>query len=235
MTGSLAGFEWLSGFHLTAEEAKLLLEKTAIPTLAANKPHRVSGVGLLNAYKLGMVGKRLKITCGRNVACFKEMIQKEATYNFPEDQGLFQAVNNAFPHCSSNQCNIESSRTCEDKGAVFKRLRKAAFLNPSNGELWRNIACVYNSGNFSKNAQGAMSIYKATFGNIDMSLYTSCEVDADCTHVPSCSPSETDQQTLLPANQNYIAQCQGRVLCNNKCRCGDQEFGFPTNDQKFLA
>ena len=32
VTGSLAGFEWLSGYHPTAEEAKILLEKTAILT-----------------------------------------------------------------------------------------------------------------------------------------------------------------------------------------------------------
>ena len=224
VTGSLAGFEWLSGYHPTAEEAKLLLEKTAIPTISANKTPRLNGVGMVNAYKLGMVGERLKITCGRDAACFKRMIQEDATYNFPEDQGLLQAVNNAFPHCSSNQCNTASSRTCEDKDAVFERLRKAAFLNPSNGELWRNIACIYESGNFTKDAQGAMSIYKATFGNTDNSLYTSCEVDADCTHVPSCSSSESDLSVLLPVNKNYVAECQGRVLCNNKCRCGSQEF-----------
>ena len=224
VTGSLAGFEWLSGYHPTAEEAKLLLEKTAIPTINANKVPQLSGVGMVNAYKLGMVGERLKITCGRNVACFKEMIQNEATYNFPEDQGLLQAVNNAFPHCSSNQCKAESSRTCEDKDAVFERLRKAAFLNPSNGELWRNIACIYDSGNFTKNAQGAMSTYKATFGNMDNSLYTACEVDADCTHVPFCYRPTTNLRVLLPVNKDYVAECQGRVLCNNKCRCGPQEF-----------
>ena len=234
VTGSLAGFEWLSGYHPTAEEAKLLLEKTAIPTIDANKVPQLSGVGMLNAYKLGMVGERLKITCGRNVACFKEMIQNEATYNFPEDQGLLQAVNNAFPHCSSNQCSRGSSRTCEDKGAVFKRLRKAAFLNPSNGELWRNIACIYDSGNFTKNAQGAMSIYKATFGNMDNSLYTACEVDADCAHVPACV-SENNIYMLLSANKNYVAECQGRVLCNNKCRCGQLESHLPTEEQNVFG
>ena len=230
VTGSLAGFEWLSGYHPTAAEAKILLEKTAIPTLDANKVPQLNGVGMVNSYKLGMVGELLKITCGKNVSCFKEKIQKEATYNFPEDQGLLQAVNNAFPHCSSNQCNRRSNRTCEDKAAVFERLRKAAFLNPSNGELWRNIACIYDSANFTKNAQGAMSTYKATFGNTGTSLYAACEVDADCTHVPACA-SKNNLNMFLPANKNYVAECQGRVLCNNKCRCSSQEFNLPTEEQ----
>ena len=233
VTGGLAGFEWLAGYHPTAEEAKILLEKTAIPTLDANKAPRLSGVGMLNAYKLGMVGKRLKQTCGSNVSCFKEMIQKEATYVFPEDSGVLQAVNRAFPQCSSNQCGVESNQACVDKAAIFKRLRKAAFLDPSNGELWRSIACIYDSHNLLKNAQGAMSFYKATFGNVDHSLYTSCEVDADCGHIPSCSSNNLG--ALLPANKDYVAECQGRVLCNNKCRCGNQELGFPTKSQNVFG
>ena len=235
VTGGLAGFEWLAGYHPTAEEAKLLLEKTAVPTLAANKDPRLSGVGMLNAYKLGMVGKRLKQTCGKNISCFKEMIQKDVTYVFPEDKGLLQAVNNAFPQCSLNQCNASSSQTCEDKAAVFKRLRKAAFLDPSKGELWRSIACVYYSSGFIKNAQAAMSTYKATFGNFDMSLYASCKVDADCIHVPSCAHARMGRKVLLSVNKNYVAECQGTVLCNNKCRCGNQELGFPTKEQNVFG
>ncbi len=235
VTGSLAGFEWLSGYHPTAAEAKILLKKTAIPTLTANKVPRLNGVGMLNAYKLGMVGKKLKLTCGKNIACFKEMIRKDSTYDFPENSGLLQAVNSAFPHCNSNQCSRESGKTCEDKAAVFKRLRKAAFLNPSNGELWRNIACIYDSGNFTKNARGAMSIYKATFGNVDMSLYTHCEVNEDCIHVPSCAFSRVGQVVLLPVNKSYIAECQGRILCNGKCRCGNQEFDLPTRRQNVFG
>ena len=233
VTGGLAGFEWLAGYHPTAEEAKILLEKTAISTLDANKTPRLSGVGMLNAYKLGMVGKRLKQTCGSNISCFKEMIQKEETYVFPTDKGLIRAVNQAFPQCSRNQCGVGSNQACENKALVFKRLRKAAFLDPSNGELWRSIACIYDSNNLVKNAQGAMSFYKATFGNIDHSLYTSCKVDADCGHVPSCSSSNLGM--LLPANKGYVAECQGRVLCNNKCRCGNQELGFPTNSQNVFG
>ena len=76
VTGSLAGFEWLSGYHPTAKEVKLLLEQTAIPTLSSNVEPRLNGFGMVNAYKLGMVGKRLKEICGTDVSCFKDRIQK---------------------------------------------------------------------------------------------------------------------------------------------------------------
>ena len=220
VTGSLASFEWLSGYHPTAEEAKLLLEKTAIPTMDANKDPRLSGVGMLNAYKLGMVGKRLKITCGTDISCFKEMLQKEATYEFPEDPGLSIAVDRAFPECSQSVCH-ENNSSCENKVSVFNRLRRAAFLNPSNKELWRSMACAYYSSGLKKNAQGAMSIYKAILGKTNTSLYTSCQQDSDCTYVPSCSVYSPG--VLLPVNKDYVAACSGFVLCNDKCRCDSQE------------
>ena len=45
ITGSLAGFEWLSGYHPTAKEAKILLEKTALshPALSRRASHQWSG------------------------------------------------------------------------------------------------------------------------------------------------------------------------------------------------
>ena len=76
VTGSLAGFEWMAGYHPTAAEAKILLEKTAIPTLSSNDKPQKNGVGMVNAYKLGMVGKRLKQMCGNNVSCFKKTHSK---------------------------------------------------------------------------------------------------------------------------------------------------------------
>ncbi len=63
VTGSLASFEWLAGYHPTAKEAKLLLKHTAIPVPSSVKGglgYGVNGHGMVNAYKLAMVGKRLK-------------------------------------------------------------------------------------------------------------------------------------------------------------------------------
>ena len=125
MTGSLAGFEWLAGYHPTAEEAKILLEQTAILTPHSNENPRMNGVGMVNAYKLGMVGEEFKRLCGTDISCFKKMIRSPAAYKFPEDLGLEEAVEQAFPECSQT-CG-KNVTTCADKGVVFKRLRKAAF------------------------------------------------------------------------------------------------------------
>ena len=105
VTGSLAGFEWLSGYHPTAEEAKILLEKTAILTKYSHDSPRRNGVGMLNSYRLGMVGKRLKEECGDDIYCFKNMIRKDSTYEFPEDKDLLKDVERAFPECSQRTCS----------------------------------------------------------------------------------------------------------------------------------
>ena len=162
VTGSLAAFEWLAGYHPTAEEAKLLLKKTAIPTLSANAKPRLNGVGMVNSYKLGMVGKRLKEICGTDISCFKEKILKDDTYVFPNNHSILQEqVRQAFPECSSDTCHIESNWMCGNRTLVFEKLRKAAFLNSSNKELWRNTACIYYANGFTENAQGTISSYKA--------------------------------------------------------------------------
>ena len=44
VTSSLAGFEWLSGYHPTAEESKILLKKTAIPTPNSHDVPQLNGV-----------------------------------------------------------------------------------------------------------------------------------------------------------------------------------------------
>ena len=78
---------------------------------------------------------------------------------------LLEEVKQAFPECSSDMCQTESNLICKDKISVFKKLRQAAFLNPSNEELWRELSCIYYSNGFTQNAKGIMSFYKALFGN----------------------------------------------------------------------
>ena len=101
VTGALAGFEWLSGWHPTAREAKLLLEKTATATIHSQYefPQR-NGVGLLNGYKLGRVALRLKAKCGQNRDCFQEELLNEKTYLFSMDPSLQQRVDRVFPECA---------------------------------------------------------------------------------------------------------------------------------------
>ena len=190
VTGSLAGFEWLSGYHPTPEEAKILLEKTAVPTHHSHDVPRLNGVGMVNAYKLGMVGEEFKRLCGKNISCFKRMIRDPAAYWFPEDSDLEEAVEQVFPECSQT-CG-KDVQTCADKDKVFKRLRKAVFLNPSSKKLWRYKACIYNSGDFPRIAKGAINTYKALFGppQNGKEAHTVCKSDSDCTLVPASCLAE---------------------------------------------
>ena len=242
VTGGLAGFSWLSGYQPTGEEAKILLEKTAIPLRLSNENPRMNSAGMLNAYKLGMVGKKLKELCGTDVYCFKNNIQKDSTYQFPEDTDVFELVESAFPQCSADKC-LETSNICTDKVTTFERLRKAAFLNPSNKEYWRYLSCIYASNGFQENAKGIQSIYNGLLGappaeTIDdrLATYTdkSCQVDEDCVLVPECRyaggkayhnykgyyPNEI---FFAPANKNFVTECQGTVLCEGACRCDSQK------------
>ena len=231
VTGSLAGFEWLSGYHPTAEESKILLEKTAIMTQHSHDKPRKNGAGILNAYKLGMVGKKLKELCGTDIYCFKNKIQEDSTYNFPEDEDVISVVEQAFPECSSDNCNAEFS-ICADKASAFKSLRKAALLNPSNKKLWKYIACTYNSSGFTKNGEGILNIYKPLFGPMkdNKEAHTFCRTDADCSLISATAcGGDTANQNVLAATlaeaEIYYAeqQCTPRPLCNDKCRCADQE------------
>ena len=157
VTGSLAGFEWLSGYHPTSKEAKILLEKTALPTLHSHETPQFNGVGLVNAYKLGEVGKRLKEKCkGKSMFCFKAEILNEENYHFDIDEHLKEDLNRVFPACTIGkqpQKLLEVS-DCEEKGKIFKRLRKAILLNPQTSkEFVKSLTCIYKEGGFLQNAK----------------------------------------------------------------------------------
>ena len=155
VTGSLAGFEWLSGYHPTAKEAKILLEKTALPTLHSFEQPRINGAGLLNAYRLGEVAKRLKEKCGdKALSCFKEEILKDELYRFPKDKSLRRDMARVFPGCSGDKLeDLTSLPDCKEKGELFKRLRKSVLLSPSK-ELLGSLSCLYKSAGFYQNAEG---------------------------------------------------------------------------------
>ena len=151
VTGSLAGFEWLSGYHPTAKEAKLLLEQTAIPTVhSVFEDSQRNGVGMLNAYKLGMVAKRLKEKCHTNSDCFQKEIRNSGNYEFSIDvEGILEQTNKAFPECSDQE---ETQATCEDKKATFKKLRQALLLDIENINLLKKLQCIYTQEGFLENA-----------------------------------------------------------------------------------
>ncbi|MDE0118966.1 MAG: S8 family serine peptidase [Bdellovibrionales bacterium] len=239
VTGALGGFTLLSGYQPTAAEAKLLLKKTAIPIRTNNEKPQKNGPGMLNAYKLGMVGKKLRQECGTDIACFKRLIGQDSTYEFPEEEGVMETVKRAFPECSTteNQCR-ERSNSCEDKSAAFETLRKALFLNPSSDkEKWRYLSCIYSSSGLGYNAQGAKGIYDALLGtpppqhpferNRFIAGDRSCQSDDDCKLSPACHTIKGVPTNLyyLAANKDYKTECEP-LSCNGNCQC-DSELEEP--------
>ncbi len=155
VTGSLAGFEWISGYHPNAKESKILLERTAIPTVHSHEKPKRNGVGLLNAYKMGMVGKRIKKKCaGRPPSCFSKEIKKQENYRFPLDPKLRWELRSTFPQCSNSETKKTTSAvTCEDKKRVFKKLRQEILLNPTNKNLWETLSCIYKNEKLWQNEE----------------------------------------------------------------------------------
>ena len=157
-TGSLGAFEILSGYHPTSNEAKLLLEKTALPTLSSQyqKP-RQNGVGFLNTYKLGQIGKRLKIKCSEDANCsIDEEIGKNDIYQFSVDSvSVLKQAHQSFPECAVNTAIPAHQITsdCGTKKTAFNNLRKAALLEVSNRELWQTLSCIYKTSGFTKNSE----------------------------------------------------------------------------------
>ena len=140
VTGSLAGFEWLSGYHPTGEEAKILLEKTATPTIYSvfEDPKR-NGHGLLNSYKLGEVAKRLKKLCAnrhqrRRRQCFKQGIRNPLNYQFSVDKNILEEIKNTFPLCSSQDTAQTTSCADTEKKLDFKTFRRKSRGNMTAGE-----------------------------------------------------------------------------------------------------
>ena len=225
VTAGLAGFEWLSGYHPTAKEAKFLLEKTAIPTLYSHDKPPKNGVGMLNSYKLGMVGKELKRLCGKNISCFKKMIKEPAVYNFPKDPGLIEAVDQAFPSCSRT-CG-GTVKSCLSKSKVFKRLRKASFLNPQDKKLWRKLACIYGKAGFHQEARAMINTYKALFGapKNGREAYKTCKKDSDCTLTQSSclGPPSLNPFSAMTHAEAEISYALCPSSCNGKCRCNNTE------------
>ncbi len=187
VTASLGGFEWLSGHHPTVEEAETLLKKTAIPYLfSEDSDDGVSGVGIVNAYKLGRVAQKLKKQCKKNDrSCFKNAIQEDQTYQFERDSGLSEAITRVFPECAvcGSHPLKTGAATCKTKKDVFTRLRKETFLHPKDRELWDTLACVYGSSGFKKTAKGITNTYRTLSGTQGADPY-SCSKDEDCVLYP---------------------------------------------------
>ncbi len=158
VTGSLAGFEWLSGYHPTAKEAKIILKETALPTLHS----RQNKVGLLNSYRIGMVAKRLKKKCeDKELTCFAKEIRDKKNYQFQVDENKIKKdIDEVFSACSfgNKKSQAVENTTCEQKKKVFTKLRKTILLKPNHRELWESLSCIYRQEGFSENAKALDNI-----------------------------------------------------------------------------
>ena len=257
VTGSLAGFEWISGYHPTAKEAKVLLEKTAVPHFPP--PAGKSGKGVLNSYKLGMAAKRLKKLCGSNSQCFKQKIRDPNTYKFPEDHELPEILDKVFPKCSRKTCAAPGgggadfdSASCADKSAVFKRLRKAALLNPSNKELQRQLSCIYAVAGFTKNSEHYLSFYKSVAAAEAVAAAHPrpppetgfCLTDKDCTLTPVCDSSGKQVRRKSSKKQRIrrfgraiglLREASRRFFCIFPQKTGDIKHPIPNCRAKPLS
>ena len=123
VTGALSAFNWMSGYHPTPEEAKILLQMTAIPHKYSNSKPRKNGFGMLNAYKMGMIGKKLKERCGKLKKCMQLwLLGMLRLMSYLSQTKLYlQDLKTTFPECSQSVCaNPEQtfSLLFKEKGGV---------------------------------------------------------------------------------------------------------------------
>ena len=147
VTGALASFTLISGYSLNTREATQLLEKTAIPLKGLPSANRM-GHGMLNAYKIGAVALRLKDKCGERKECITEaLLSDKGLYAFPIEnrEQLFEDGARVF----AARCfrDYRGNRGGSGQGKICKKralnaLRRAAFLNPFDAEIWETIACL---------------------------------------------------------------------------------------------
>ncbi len=242
VTGALvASFNWMSGYHPTPEESKILLRMTAVPHKYSNNKPRTNGFGMLNAYKIGMLGKKLKEKCGGLKHCFKMSLRDDKTYNdlLEKDKNLFKDMEKTFPECSQLVCAkpAQATSSCSEKKEVLKRLRKQAFLRPWSHEMWRHLSCIYAGAGFKDTSESMINSYTALFQHDKTHADRHyCEKDEDCVLVPECpqtvyaSKREAPQMKALNRmmaeayyNLEYYGKCRQKPRCNDKCRCGNRE------------
>ena len=164
VTGALAAFEWLSGHQPTRQQAKLLLEKSAIPIPNSQEEPQKNGKGLLNAYKIGQVALRLREKCGSPplssspslASCFEQEIAREENYQFTPNSDLEEELEEVFPRCahiSTGGLDREGGTDdCEKVEEVFKKLKAEVLLSPERGELWESLSCIYRKAGFLENS-----------------------------------------------------------------------------------
>ena len=153
VSGSLRNFILGSGYRLNSDEAKAVMRETAIPHNAGPG----NGVGIVNAYKVALVGKRLHRICGNDDRCKSQVIKDrgKSLYRFKRTKGLLEKVEMFFPQCSSRgngALTILCNRNCDEKARVLRQLRQEFLLNPQDSVMANYLACIYSSHGYEETA-----------------------------------------------------------------------------------
>lgn len=161
VTAGLAAFDMISGYSPSPAELRTLLKNTVIPHLFDN-PKEEYGAGMINSYRLAAVAKRLKTQCGGNASCIKKAIAQPETYQFPKDKNVADEIAKHFPDCQpegKKGGNSSGELDCSAGAEAMKKIRRAAFLNPQDKQLWQALACIHGQHGLHVNA-----IYYAKLG-----------------------------------------------------------------------
>ena len=155
-TGALMTFTALTGYPLNGVQAQTLLAKTAIhfPRLPSSNS---MGAGILNVYKIGAVAFKLRDICQNDQTCVASYIDSDTTYHFDltqERSVLLTKAQHVFPTCfvESSVLSLPDA-SCEEKHETLEELRKLAFLNPSDKDIWQIISCINRENGLTTHAE----------------------------------------------------------------------------------
>ena len=125
---------------LTKEEAKVLLQKTAVPIGVSFQVPQMNGAGMLNTYKLAEVAKRLK---QRGWPAHRtDLLSDPSTFDFSRQaKELFRSAT-----------NLLASGDCTDRRKGLHELRRS-FLLDSNTQASGLLATQYASQGLFDNSQ----------------------------------------------------------------------------------
>ncbi|MCM2278267.1 MAG: S8 family serine peptidase [Oligoflexia bacterium] len=127
------------------QEAKILLEKTAIPTDNARQVPRKNGAGMVNALALVKVAQRLAPGW------------PESRARIAKDPSLFDFREEAAADFERGRALLEATQRpqldrCERKRG-WNLVRRAFFLDPASGEARKTMAQFYRAAGYVGNAQ----------------------------------------------------------------------------------
>jgi ankyrin repeat protein len=147
VTGALANVQALlpSNFRLNPEEAKKLLQNTAVHTLNALEIPQMNGAGMLNAYKLVRVAERLRDKK------WSEFTPRDRIQSLDDPQ-LYDFNEEALQSLESAKKLFSHPENCQDMRQGLKLLRMSYLLN-SGEESRALLERVFRKNGFESNSE----------------------------------------------------------------------------------